>query len=125
MKTTQSPATHTPTPWTLRRVIARSVDSTGVLNICSESGPILAITDRNAEDEANAAFIVKAVNSHAQLVAALDTLEADAVNLHCALQSTAHMDPRDTRIAAITGQVVEDLLAMRDKARAALESAKE
>jgi len=72
----------------------------------------------------------KLANSHASLlaqnaalVAALNKLEADAVNLHCAIQSTAHMDPNDSRIPVITGQVVKDLLAMRDSARAALAQA--
>lgn len=54
------------------------------------------------------------------LEAVLDSLEADAVNLRCALQSTAHMAPEDQRIPVITGQVVKDLLVMRNKARAAL-----
>ncbi len=76
-----------------------------------------------AYTERGAAFIVRAVNTHAQLVEALDSLEASAVNLHCALQSTAHMDHADSRIPVITGQVVRDLLAMRDQARAALASA--
>lgn len=58
------------------RVLPRSEDSTGVLNIRSESGPILAITDRTAEDEANAVFIVQAVNSHARLSDVLKTAHA-------------------------------------------------
>lgn len=55
-----------------------------------------------------------------ELVAALDWIEATAVNLHCALQATAHMDPSDSRIAVETGRVVKDLLVLRDKARALL-----
>lgn len=105
-------ATHTPTPY------YNGSTNRSSANIVSADHVIAYVYDKN-----DRAFIVRACNSHAKLVAALDTLEADAVNLHCALQSTAHMDPRDSRIAAITGQVVEDLLAMRDKARAALTAA--
>jgi hypothetical protein len=75
------------------------------------------------EYEANAEFICRAVNSHYELVAALERLEASAVNLHCALQSTAHMDPNDSRIPVITGSVVRDLQAMQDQARSALAKA--
>lgn len=70
---------------------------------------------------------ITAVNSHAalkarvgELEAGLSSVEATAINLHCALQSTAHMDPADNRIPAITGQVVKDLLVLRNQAKALL-----
>jgi hypothetical protein len=112
--------THTPTPW-------HRHDSEQ-FTVCGQDGLSIASTAVESrpeiESDANLAFIVRAVNSHAALVEALDSIEATAVNLHCALQSTAHMDPNDSRIPTITGQVVKDLLVLRDQARAALQSAK-
>lgn len=72
---------------------------------------------------ANARLIASAPDLLArnkELVEALDWIEATAVNLHCALQATAHMDPSDSRIAVETGRVVKDLLVLRDKARSLL-----
>lgn len=80
------------------------------------------------------AKIIDALNSHAALLARnesltaanegmraeLEWIEATAVNLHCALQATAHMDPNDKRIAVETVRVVRDLLVIRDRARSAL-----
>jgi hypothetical protein len=54
--------------------------------------------------------------SHGKLVDLLAWIESTAINLHCALQSTAHMDPNDGRIPVITGQVIRDLLVMRNHA---------
>lgn len=73
--TTQSPATHTPTPWSIayysptKEMCDQSafiiMPEFGTMNdgkaICSGHGP---------DHKANAAFIVRACNSHAQLVAA-------------------------------------------------------
>lgn len=114
---------HTPTPWHVGRIVGH------FCGVYAERGAQIAdctSPDFFPEDsKRNAAFIVRAVNNHAQLVAALDDIEAASVNLHCALQSTAHMDPQDSRIPAITGQVVRDLLAIAGQARAALSAAKE
>ena len=82
MKTQESPtnphaagkAAHTPTPWSVRA--ARNDEGYGLL-ICDEDQTILAGMDTwlgptpEAEMEANAAFIVRACNSHAALVEAL------------------------------------------------------
>lgn len=71
-----------------------------------------------------------AVRHDARLIAAAPTLlalhdkhEAAIINLHCALQSTAHMDPNDNRIPKITGQIIADLLKLAREARAAIQSA--
>lgn len=82
MNPTQSPtnphaagkAAHTPTPWSVRA--SRNDEGYGLL-ICDEDQTILAGMDTwlgptpEAEMEANAAFIVRACNSHAALVEAL------------------------------------------------------
>lgn len=118
---------YTPTPFTLkesshkREFVAFILDANGHEVACVENVACRSV----AQNLEAAAFIVRACNSHAALVEALDKLEASAVNLHCALQSTAHMDPADRRIPVITGQVVKDLLVMRDQARAALTLANE
>ena len=62
MNTQQSQ--HTPTPWTLIRVLPREDAASGVLNILAQDVPLLAIADRNAQDEADAAFIVTACNAY-------------------------------------------------------------
>lgn len=126
---------HTPTPYTLEngRIYGKDEDGESYL-VCDvspcEPGDVEA-PGVNEQDEANAAFIFTACNAYASdqakiaaLVGALEGLEASAVNLHCALQSTAHMDPQDKRIPVITGGVVRDLLVIRDQARAALAAAK-
>ncbi len=53
---------------------------------------------------------------------ALEWCESTALNIHLALQSTAAMDPNDSRIAFVTGRAVSDLLALRTKAVAACAS---
>jgi len=80
MNPTQSPtnphaagkAAHTPTPWSVRA--SRNDEGYGLL-ICDEDQTILAGMDTwlgptpEAEMEANAAFIVRACNSHEALLA--------------------------------------------------------
>ena len=89
MNPTQSPtnphaagkAAHTPTPWSVRA--ARNDEGYGLL-ICDEDQTILARMDTwlgstpEAEMEANAAFIVRACNSHAALVEALKAIREEA-----------------------------------------------
>lgn len=55
-----------------------------------------------------------------RLKAALEKLQGDCINMYCALQSTAHMDPRDSRIAKITGEAIQDLASMAKDARLAI-----
>ena len=85
MKTLESPtnphaagkAAHTPTPWSVRA--SRNDEGYGLL-ICDEDQTILAGMDTwlgptpEAEMEANAQFIVRACNSHAALVEAVERL---------------------------------------------------
>lgn len=63
---------HTPTPWRVTRdergEIIRAVDDTG--------RPIASMWLNGDDAEANAAFIVEAVNSHAALKARIEALEA-------------------------------------------------
>ncbi len=56
----------------------------------------------------------------AELATALADFQSTALNLHCALQSTAGMDPNDHRISSITGGVVKDLRFLEEMARALL-----
>jgi hypothetical protein len=79
--TTQTPAlsapAHTPTPWKLHEVLASSPTACGVLNIRSGKVNVLGLTNRHgSRDDADAALIVEAVNSHAGLVARVAELEA-------------------------------------------------
>lgn len=115
MNTLTTPAEHTPTPWMVHPIHGY---------ICQDPpfyGPI------NLEDRANAELIVRAVNSATQhtenqrLKEELAWQEASLVNLHCALQSTAHMDPADSRIPVITGEVVRDLQVMAKRIRAVVD----
>lgn len=69
-----------------------------------------------ATHDANARLIAAAPD----LLEALQWMEATAVNLHCALQATAGMDRNDRRVSVITGEVVGDLLVMRNRARNAI-----
>ena len=70
-------AAHTPGPWSVRA--SRNDEGYGLL-ICDEDQTILARMDTwlgptpEAEMEANAAFIVRACNSHAALVDALQRM---------------------------------------------------
>jgi len=57
---------HTPTPWTVQQS-----DHVGGLLIKPVPGQVVAQCDEGSEMEANAAFIVRAVNAHDDLVAAL------------------------------------------------------
>jgi len=86
MTPTQSPtnphaagkAAHSPLPWSVRA--SRNDEGYGLL-ICDEDQTILAGMDTwlgptpEAEMEANAAFIVRACNSHAALVEALEAAD--------------------------------------------------
>jgi len=123
MKTTQSnthlttpaAAGHTPGPkLTLREVPALDGSGATAHEIETDGHTVAHVYPDTGENFA--ALLASAPD----LLAALDSIEATAVNLHCALQSTAHMDPADSRIPVITGQVVKDLLVMRAQARAAI-----
>jgi hypothetical protein len=63
--------THTPTPWRRDNQDFNSHSSIGIL---SDDGPIANVIPLAYQHEANAAFIVRAVNSHARLVEALKGL---------------------------------------------------
>lgn len=66
---------HTPTPW---KVISEHPGQYTILPAKSAKFPdawtIAYIRDFQKEDEANAAFIIRAVNNHTALVAALESL---------------------------------------------------
>lgn len=79
---------HTPTPWKLVKDgsdnTALSSDGRHITFICPvPTGPDLSWNEGRAQCEANAALIVRAVNSHAELVALLRaaqiTINADAL----------------------------------------------
>lgn len=66
---------HTPTPWYWTKVIERNFDGSG-----GDAWPIYKKDGRyahpaTANNESDAAFIVRAVNSHDALVAALELFE--------------------------------------------------
>lgn len=75
MKTTETKSAHTPLPWTLR---FRSGSATSALIDTKMDNSILEISAATSEGrldfDANAKLVVRAVNSHAQLVAATDAL---------------------------------------------------
>jgi hypothetical protein len=62
---------HTPTPWELR----------GAATLRGADGDYIATLENNGRRSANAAFIVRAANCHAELVRALDDL-VEAVKTH-------------------------------------------
>ena len=68
---------HTPTPWSIDKLptricVAGRKGFSGDYRVAdAHQSPQLAFTPRHEEAVANAAFIVKAVNSHDELVAAL------------------------------------------------------
>ena len=77
--------THTPTPWRYGLKVSKRPAWEKILSgpihvatvVQCDSSPIRVLNDTpksQAEAEANAAFIVRACNSHAQLVAALEKL---------------------------------------------------
>lgn len=116
---------HTPGPWYYSDAFKSIEPTFGILS--AKTGTPICLTklaighaqnlhSRHTEMAANARLIAAAP----ELLSALDKLEASCVNLHCALQSTAHMSPADSRIPHITSKVVGDLLVMRDQARLAL-----
>lgn len=69
--------THTPTPWAVSSIAAKATYIRGTKpHICAEAfGPSVA------EAEANASYIVHCVNTHAELVAALERLIPTADHL--------------------------------------------
>ena len=117
MKTLESPtnphaagkAAHTPTPWSVRA--SRNDEGYGLL-ICDEDQTILAGMDTwlgptpEAEMEANAAFIVRACNSHAALVEALETLlNCPDLNMDSLeIETEGAIDQARAAIARATGQ---------------------
>ena len=97
--------THTPIPWKLD---AKPTDYPQA--VASSDGTVVAIT---GNDRANAAFIVRAVNSHADLLAALESIVgiiADAVDQRI----------RSGRLPPIAGL----LSSIEDTAAAAIQTAK-
>lgn len=82
-ETTTKPATHSPLPWRFTKDNAVRTPEPTNLILSEATGACVAVTKlafghsgnihtRHSEMEANAAFIVRAVNSHAELVAALE-----------------------------------------------------
>ena len=65
---------HTPTPWNVNGGMRQ-----GIKTVYAATGSIAEMTDckahSDAEQEANAAFIVRCVNSHEALIDALNALE--------------------------------------------------
>lgn len=94
-------AAHTPTPWKYRaddRLIVTSHEGQGILGTLH----IAELRNQGQETEANAAFIVRACNSHAELVAALCEVsrESGADNLTDAIDRLASL--RATARAALS-----------------------
>jgi hypothetical protein len=80
LMTHEQTGTHTPTPWR----VTDTHPSRAVLNILDEDGEEVACCYSHIDAfEANAAFIVECVNSHAALLAQRDALVA-------ALENAAH-----------------------------------
>jgi hypothetical protein len=94
----EHPATkpaHTPTPWKLRLDgsdnSAMSQDGLHTTFICPvASGPDISWNEGRRICEANSALIVRAVNSHAELVAALRLSERSIAQTHAEILSRAH-----------------------------------
>lgn len=65
---------HTPTPWNVNGGMRP-----GIKTVYADSGSICEMTNSqahsDAEQEANAAFIVRACNNHDELVSALENLQ--------------------------------------------------
>ena len=102
--------THTPTPWTVNGSFIQS-DKKTVANVGDWN-------TRLDVDEANAAFIVRACNSHAALVAALERLLTAFIEARAlAIKEPMACTPLVTSIQCAGGAVAE--------ARAALAAAKE
>ncbi len=109
--TTQSPApAHTPTPWTVSTAVKTFesnqtdglfIDTPLGVTVCDlyfDAGPRL---HKFESDEANAALIVRAVNSHAALVEALVAYDK-AVNPPD--KGGINLDEWDKRLKAATAQ---------------------
>ena len=126
MTPTQTPAvaTHTPTPWRANES-AFSANGMTELHIGTpELTACVVYVDKAAPyaatQEANAAYIVKACNSHAQLVAALEDLLRNATDKERYISILEGTDVE-------TSEQADELLDSPEmkRARAALQSAKE
>jgi len=109
------PVSHTPTPWAMNAIYTKGVLSHwGINGVCETgdqftSGRIVDVP-RNAPNhdgptqEANAAFIVKAVNCHEELLAACKAC-ANAINpLLCEMRDQEHGDPLRQKVLEIQKQ---------------------
>lgn len=81
--TPQQAAKHTPTPWTCQLGDNKFMDKFGQNIIKSGDEWVALVCDfnrhgRDAERDANATLVIRAVNSHAALVVALRTMLAHA-----------------------------------------------
>jgi hypothetical protein len=102
-------AKHTPTPWSLAIRDHHNYTEAGatIFGAGNEAAGVPVIADLpprtvDGTHEANAKFIVRACNSHEQLVAALDSL-LFTVDVACgtAIPSTAFKAARDVARAAL------------------------
>ena len=89
---------HTPTPWDLSGVyvVARAPKTNASIAYCGGS-PILD----KAEKYANAAFIVRAVNSHACLLSAIEGLLALARQMNDGSDEGGQLDERYDNACAL------------------------
>jgi hypothetical protein len=115
MENDMSNAKHTPTPW---RVIEGNLikqdyttigldETAGVLIGSTRGHPSSGFYPTEEEGAANAAFIVRAVNSHEQMVAALRDAESliDTLALACIDRVDSVNDPRRATITAALSAV--------------------
>lgn len=92
MKTTQIPATHTPTPYSAK---GRFIYSAATHYAAPEGNKIAEVvwnSEVKNNPEQDAALIVRAVNSHAQLVAALENLVTEAIHFRGTCIDAKHLN---------------------------------
>lgn len=129
---TQPPAAlaafHSPTPYYL--AVSSYLDGDCVTILGADSlllARLPKVTISNAKDDmpeslATGAFIVRACNSHAALVAALERSESELTTAHAHLLS---LHSRNIDRSAATSLLCDGTLIAAAQARAALQSAKE
>ena len=90
---------HTPTPWHLEEIVEGVEELKGMRSICGPDGDAPSVSDY--VELADAELIVRAVNSHNALVAALERFVRDADNVADALNITGLDDAIEQARAAL------------------------
>lgn len=105
---------HTPLPWTFEAGVE---DNEGEFYVCHAGTVCTETTVCNPHSEADARFIVQAVNSHHRLIEALEdartSLSITRTNIMCEINRCA--DPRDSRWEGVP-EILKERIAKIDAA---------